>query len=149
MRAINFLVIHCSASDNPSQDDVSMIRELHTAPKDQPYKWGEYDTRGKAWQDVGYHFFIKKDGSIQKGRDIEKQGAHAQGYNATSIGICLSGSKEFNDVQFKMAALICQALLCKYHLEVKDIIPHNRLNKYKSCPNFNVQDKIISLISTH
>ena len=39
--------------------------------------------------DVGYHYVIKRDGTVQAGRPLERQGAHVQGYNHLSVGVCL------------------------------------------------------------
>ena len=36
---------------------------------------------------IGYHFIVKRDGSIQIGRDINTIGAHVKGFNTRSIGI--------------------------------------------------------------
>lgn len=40
---------------------------------------------------IGYHFVIKTDGTIQRGRDLDVVGAHVKGYNHNSVGICLIG----------------------------------------------------------
>ena len=42
---------------------------------------------GRGWSAIGYHFVVKRDGSIQIGRDINQTGAHVGGFNARSIGI--------------------------------------------------------------
>ena len=47
--------------------------------------------RDKSWSGIGYHFFIRKDGSIYKGRPIDTIGAHCLNQNSDSIGICLEG----------------------------------------------------------
>lgn len=43
--------------------------------------------RARGWAGIGYHFIVKRDGSIQIGRDINKTGAHVGGFNTRSIGI--------------------------------------------------------------
>ena len=40
---------------------------------------------------IGYHYLVRKDGSIYKGRPDNVIGAHAKGSNSTSIGICFEG----------------------------------------------------------
>ncbi len=42
---------------------------------------------------VGYHYYIKLDGTIQEGRNLEEVGAHCKGHTAASIGIGLEGGK--------------------------------------------------------
>ena len=70
------VILHCSAT-TPSQDvDVEWCRRIHV------------DERG--WSDVGYHYFIKRDGTVQFGRPLNKAGAHTKGHN-NSIGICYAG----------------------------------------------------------
>lgn len=56
----------------------------------------EVDTWHKAngWSGIGYHFFIRKDGSVFRGRPIWAIGAHAEGKNSESIGICAEGNYE-------------------------------------------------------
>ena len=43
------------------------------------------------WAGIGYHFFVRKDGTVWQGRPIDKVGAHAKGANSYSIGICFEG----------------------------------------------------------
>lgn len=45
----------------------------------------------KGYSGIGYHYFINKNGEIYKGRPDNVIGAHAKGYNSTSIGICFEG----------------------------------------------------------
>ena len=76
MREITRAIIHCSAT-NPKQDfDASDIDRWHKA---------------RGWSGIGYHYVIKLDGTLERGRDINKTGAHAFGYNKKSIGICYIG----------------------------------------------------------
>ncbi len=40
---------------------------------------------------MGYHFYIRKDGRIVKGRELSEMGAHALPFNRDSWGICYEG----------------------------------------------------------
>ena len=44
------------------------------------------------WAGAGYHFLVRKDGSIYRLRPENKVGAHAHGANSDSIGICFEGA---------------------------------------------------------
>ena len=44
------------------------------------------------WAGAGYHFLVRKDGSIYKLRPENKVGSHAKGANSNSIGICFEGA---------------------------------------------------------
>ncbi len=48
--------------------------------------------KARGWNGIGYHFVIRKNGAIEKGRNLALIGAHAEGHNTGSIGIVLTGS---------------------------------------------------------
>jgi len=139
-RLVNKIVLHCSASDVSWQDSIDSVRDLHVAPKDQAFRWGDYKTFGKAWKDVGYHFYIRRDGEVEVGRDEQEIGAHCYGHNANSIGICLGGNvfKDFHSPQFNAARDLVLRLLKKYGLRPEDVYLHTNLDPHKSCPNFTL-----------
>ena len=47
--------------------------------------------REKGWLGCGYHKVIRRDGTVEDGRPMNKAGAHVRGINRQSIGICLAG----------------------------------------------------------
>lgn len=49
----------------------------------------------RGWDGIGYHYVIRKDGSIEKGRSLSKRGAHAKGRN-DRVGIVLTGYDDFD-----------------------------------------------------
>ena len=77
MRKINDIILHCSATQEGQDIDISTIRRWHVACN--------------GWKDVGYHYCIKLDGTVQEGRPESQVGAHCSGHNANSIGICYIG----------------------------------------------------------
>lgn len=76
--------MHCSATkpELSSALDAEEVRRWHTLPKSK---------KGRGWSDIGYHYFIKTDGTIEEGRPLRRSGAHVKGYNRKSIGICYAG----------------------------------------------------------
>ncbi len=70
-----YIVLHHRAGDG----DAESIHRLHI---------------GRGFSGIGYHFYIRKDGRIQKGRPIDTVGAHAIGANQTSVGVCFEGDFE-------------------------------------------------------
>lgn len=76
MRTINEIIIHCSAT-RPDQDITA--RNIHNF----------HLSRG--WKGIGYHFFIRLDGTIEGGRPLDMAGAHTEGRNQRTIGICYAG----------------------------------------------------------
>ena len=75
-REIKLLVIHCSATRCNVPFTVEQLRQCHLQ---------------RGFKDIGYHFYIRKNGDIKTTRPIERIGAHAKGFNQTSIGICYEG----------------------------------------------------------
>jgi N-acetylmuramoyl-L-alanine amidase len=57
--------------------------------------------KAKGWIDVGYHFVIKRDGTVQKGRPVGDIGAHTEGFNSTAVGVCMVGG--VNEKNFTVA----------------------------------------------
>lgn len=77
----NFMVHHSGA---PANQSVRVIQDFHM------------DTRG--WSDIGYNFLIRDTGAIYEGRGWDRVGAHATGWNTNSIGVCVIGDYQSNDV---------------------------------------------------
>jgi N-acetylmuramoyl-L-alanine amidase len=123
MRLIKKIILHCSDSDYAHHDDIEVIRGWHV--------------NERKFKDVGYHFFIKFNGTVQKGRDIKTIGAHTLGQNADSIGICLHGRHNFTEAQFEALRKLVNDL-CKQYGIVRNsgIFGHCDFAN-KSCPNFD------------
>lgn len=130
-RDINLIIVHCSDSDHLHHDNYESIRKWHV------------DENG--WSDVGYHFLILKSGEVIRCRPLEKKGSHCKGFNKNSIGICLTGKNEFSDAQFKSLKKLTKKLKEEYELNEYDILGHRDFNKNKTCPNFEVLEKIRGL----
>lgn len=125
LRTINRIIVHCSASNKPDET-IADVRAFHTAPP----------PAGRGWRDVGYHWFIRRSGLIEPGRPEEKIGAHCEGANYDSIGICLSGLDQFTEPQFDALRLVLAA--CQTRYPRATLHPHCEIDrKGKICPNFD------------
>jgi hypothetical protein len=143
MRKINLLIVHCSASDNPKDSTVERVRLLHTGNKKTKIDWGIYTgINCFGWSDVGYQHIITPDGTVHDCRPENKPGAHCKGFNKSSIGICLIGDKVFTEAQFAALRILVKKLISKHELSIMDILGHRELNRDKSCPNFDVHEKL-------
>ena len=47
--------------------------------------------RHRHFRDIGYHYYLTRDGTVHTGRAVEQPGAHCKGHNRHSIGICYEG----------------------------------------------------------
>lgn len=137
MRKINKIIIHCTATPEGREHDVADIRRWHLK---------------RGFNDIGYHYLIHIDGTIEEGRPINKQGAHCSGENRGSIGICYVGgmskdmkkAKDTRTIKQKDSLILLMIqLMYKYN---KDMTIHGH-NEYsnKSCPSFNVQEEYANL----
>ena len=79
MRKITEIIVHCSDTVEGTNWTVDDLRKWH---------------KDRGWLDIGYHYVVYLDGSIHKGRPDEVVGAHCEGHNAHSIGVCYIGGKE-------------------------------------------------------
>lgn len=145
MRKVNKIIVHCSASDLKKDDSLGAIKHLHTFPKSEKINWGKYKTRGRAWSDVGYHYFIDKCGRIAVGRPLKRIGAHCRGHNKDSVGICVSGENLFNNEQFRALRELIDILCKAFGLRRDDVYPHNYFDKSKTCPNFEINHSLVKM----
>lgn len=76
-RCIEEIILHCSATPEGRNVGVEEIRRWHV--------------KGNGWRDVGYHFVVRLDGSVEAGRPLREAGAHCRGHNARSVGVCYVG----------------------------------------------------------
>lgn len=94
------------------------------------------------WSGIGYHYVIRKNGSIERGRPRIDVGAHTLGFNETSIGINIVGDFEVavpKDEQIESAAKLLAALCNLYNLSPNDaiVLGHKDLNS-TLCPGKNL-----------
>lgn len=92
---------------------------------------------------MGYHYFIKVDGTLQSGRPLENVPAAQRGYNTASIAICLHGLKSFTEAQFRTLKDLCQAINAAYGGEVT-FHGHREVEPAKTCPVFDYR-KVLGL----
>lgn len=77
------IILHCADTrpewmvGRPLAEKVAEIRRWHV--------------QERGWRDIGYHWVIDRDGAIAPGRPETKIGAHVEGHNRGTIGICLLG----------------------------------------------------------
>ncbi|MEN6411627.1 MAG: N-acetylmuramoyl-L-alanine amidase [Veillonellales bacterium] len=94
------------------------------------------------WSGIGYHYVIRKDGTIERGRPREMIGAHAEGFNSRSIGINIVGDFEQatpEPAQIESAAMLIAELCEIYCLcpDAQTIVGHRDLMS-TDCPGENL-----------
>jgi N-acetyl-anhydromuramyl-L-alanine amidase AmpD len=125
----DLIVIHHTG--NPYDDDLSAeeIHESHQA---------------LGWAGIGYHYVIRKDGTIEAGRPEWAIGSHAYGENSHSIGIHLCGNfeeAEPTEAQIESCAYLVGYLCDKYGMVCdSDHVKGHRDLMPTACPGQNLYD---------
>jgi N-acetylmuramoyl-L-alanine amidase len=144
MRRIDRIVIHCSATKVTSNYTPEQLLHDHLA---------------RGFKTYGYHYYVRKDGTIIPMRPLDEIGAHASGYNANSAGICYEGGldasgkpSDTRTAEQKKAMLsLLQELKTRYpikHIDGhRDLSPDTNKNGIvepvewvKLCPCFDVKE---------
>lgn len=102
--------------------------------------------RQRGWLKIGYHYVIKRDGTLEEGREHDVMGAHVKGHNADSVGVCLVGGvnddnepeNNFTEEQFETLVDTINSLKVIY--PEAEVVGHNSLYSGKACPSFNVEE---------
>lgn len=131
MRTINEIIIHCSATPEGREVSIEDIRRWH---------------RQRNFADIGYHYVIHLDGTVETGRAETAVGAHCLHHNQNSIGICYIGGTDRQDkpkdtrtpAQTAALAELIHRLCDRYNLPLTAVHGHNEYAQ-KACPSFDVQ----------
>lgn len=134
-RKTAFIVVHCSATPPTMDIGLFEIRQWHVA---------------KGWYDVGYHYIIRRDGSVEVGRPHYAMGAHVRGHNQESLGICLVGginntkdkTPEDNFTAAQQDSLLELLDMVSETYPTAEIVGHRDLDKGKACPSFDIHNFI-------
>ena len=130
-KVLEYIVIHHTAST--AKETVEQIHNFHI--------------NNNGWAGIGYHFYIRKDGTIYKGRPEKYVGAHCENYNSVSLGICLEGNFEIETPTEKQLTSLSELIqyLKKKYGNVQ-IVGHRDLNA-TACPGKNLYSKMGSVIA--
>ena len=127
MRIITLIVIHCSA-----------VRPDQTSSAAKINLWHRQDNHWK--NGIGYHYVIRRDGTIEPGRPEWMIGAHCVNHNSHSIGVCYEGGLDIRgqpaDTRTPAQKAAMRQLLEDLHLRYPRalIVGHHDLNPLKDCP---------------
>lgn len=137
-RRIDEIIVHCTATPEGSPRTLEQIRAQHKA---------------QGWSDIGYHVLVTLDGKAHLGRNMDISGAHAEGHNSHSIGVCYVGGVEnrpgvaYKDLKAKDTRTEAQkATLMALLMDLRKLYPKARIIGHrdvdthgKSCPSFDAK----------
>lgn len=139
--AVDYIVVHCSATK--ATQDIG---------RDEIDRWHKQ----KGWKAIGYHFVIRRNGLLERGRPLDDDdllepaegevGAHVEGFNRRSVGVCLVGgsddllrpARNFTQAQYDELEKLLLALVEQF--PGAEVRGHRDFpGVTKSCPSFDVQ----------
>lgn len=130
-RIITEIIIHCSATPEYKNYTAADIRRWH---------------KQQGWSDIGYHFVIQLDGTIEEGRHVDVVGAHCNGHNQRSIGVCYIGgvaadgrTPKDTRTELQKNALLSLLIDLKGMYPGATIYGHHDFDKGKACPSFDAR----------
>lgn len=131
--AVRYIVVHCSATRPDS--DYTVERMLR-------------DHKRRGFRTIGYHFYIRRDGTVSQHRRLLDVGAHCRPWNRCSIGVCYEGGIGSDgqpaDTRTPIQRTRLQELLAKLHrLFPRALIRGHRDMPHalpKACPSFDVRE---------
>ncbi len=136
MRTINEIIVHCTATEAGLDFTKETINKWH---------------KDKGYDEIGYHFIIHPNGRIERGRDINKAGAHCYGHNSQSIGIAYIGGlrngkpDDTRTIQQQLALAHLILILEEVFTTITKVSGHNEYSN-KACPCFNVRQWLIDSV---
>jgi N-acetylmuramoyl-L-alanine amidase len=138
MREITHIVMHCTATPGTADIGAAEVNRWHLQ---------------RGWSGIGYHFVIRRNGTVEAGRPIERKGAHVAGFNAKSVGISLAGGvasdgatpvDNFTQDQLVAARDLVLDLMATYRIPRDNVMGHKEVianithGSPKACPVFSM-----------
>jgi len=120
---VKYIIVHCADTDQ--NIGVKAITRWH---------------KDRGWNTVGYHYIVRRNGVIEKGRSEKVVGAHCYGFNRYSIGVCGVWKKKPTVESIASMRRLIEELHERY--PKAEIRPHSyfpsAIKQGKTCPNYNL-----------
>ncbi len=130
-REIREVIIH--VSDSPDDRDIG-FEEINQWHKERA-EWGPWN----GWVYCGYHFIVRRDGTVEHARPDDVPGVHCAGHNAHSIGICWVGKTQMSPEQRRSLLLLVKSVLETHKLGIEKVFGHKDFST-KTCPNIDIEE---------
>lgn len=134
--ATNYIVVHCSGTNEEDIGKTELDRKHRAA----------------GWFSMGYHFVIRRDGTVETGRPLDVSGTQSPGFNHCSIAVCLVGGGDADDrkksinnfTEDQMQSLWVTLKELKLQFPGAEIVGHRDLpDVKKACPGFDVRSWVV------
>ena len=128
-RTITDIVIHCTATRAWQDYGADDIRRMHKA---------------QGWSDIGYHYVVRIDGTVENGRDVDIIGAHVGGYNPHSIGVVYVGGLDNQGKAKDTRTENQKHALRQLLLDLRELYPNAKISGHRDFSPDKNHDGIIS-----
>lgn len=126
----NEIILHCAATKEGIDYKAADIKKWHL---------------NQGWSDIGYHYIIDLNGTVEKGREESLVGSHCINHNSNSVGVCYIGGCDVNNKpkdtrtnkQKESMYKLVDNLMWKYGLTIEQVHCHNEYAA-KACPSFKI-----------
>lgn len=137
-RKISDISVHCSATKAGEDFGAADFRKWH---------------KRRGWSDIGYHYVIRLDGKVEKGRPLYKIPAAVRNRNSEMVAICYTGGLNRDSLQPEDTRTDAQkASMRELLIKLKNKFPaavirghRDYPNVAKACPCFDVMDEYADL----
>lgn len=126
MRKIDYIIIHHSLSNDTKTRNFDAIRKYHM--------------KTKRWNDIGYHYVVEDvEGEAVSffGRPVKKMGAHVKGMNKNTIGVCIVGNYDRDEVPehlWEVAVQLVNVLRIRFGICRSNVLGHWEAQKKQGIP---------------
>ena len=117
--SVSYIIIHCSATRETQDYTPEQLKRDHLA---------------RGFIDVGYHYYIRKDGRVTQHRKLNEVGAHCRPFNRCSIGVCYEGGLDANGKPKDTRTLKQRASLVGLILDLKQKFPKAKIRGHNEMP---------------
>lgn len=128
--------LHCTATpdDDNTRVTIESIRQYHM--------------KEKGYQDIGYHFVIRRDGGLEIGRKIDLYPASIEGHNVDAVAVAYIGSQKPSTAQISTLLVLADRFSEDFGLDQTKWVGHYELNPHKLCPGIDME-LVRALVAEH
>ena len=123
--SVSYLILHCSATRSDRDYTVEQLKRDHLA---------------RGFIDVGYHYYIRRDGTITRHRRLNEVGAHCRPFNRCSIGICYEGGLDAKGKPKDTRTIAQRGSLVKLLIELKQKFPKAAIRGHNEMPGATIKE---------
>lgn len=136
--SVRFIVVHCSATRCDRDFTVEQLLKCHKA---------------RGFRTIGYHFYIRRNGTVTQHRRLLEVGAHCRPYNRCSIGVCYEGGLDADGKPADTRTPEQKEQMKKLVKRLKTLFPKARVVGHrdlpgttpKACPCFDAFTEYVSV----